>query len=476
MVYAMKDVTQKIVRIGCAAGFAGDRIDGSDTVISYLEGYDGPRYMIFELLAERTLAITKALQLEDPTKGYSPFLEAYLSPVIKRCFDAGIKIVTNAGASNPIEAGRRVQTMAKLAGISGYNVAVVDGDNLLEEMAEVEIMELERADDMEFVSPLLSANVYMGAEGIVEALQRSANIVITGRVSDPALALGPLIHEFDWAADDWDRLAAGTLVGHIIECGCQATGAAFIDPGHKDERTLSAPGLSPAGIARLGYPIAEVAADGGAVITKQPGSGGLVSPMTIKEQMLYEIHDPTAYITPDVVLDLSSVEVKQEDVDRVSVTGARGTKKPEKLKVTVSCNGGWLAEAGLSYAGSNSLARARFAIAVLEERIRLKKFDPKVRFDIIGLASVLDDDSGDLRQSRQGDPDGDYRIRAAVRTENRDEADWVVSEVLALWAAGPAGAAGFRESVSSQVFTGSALVCRTQATRHRVTVMAISDA
>jgi len=328
---------------------------------------------------------------------------------------------------------------------------------------------------MEVVPPLLSGNVYLGASGIVDALESSADIVITGRVSDPALALGPLIHEFGWAMDDWDRLAAGTLVGHIIECGCQATGATFVDPGYKDQETLSALGLSPAGIANLGYPIAEVSSDGSATITKQPGSGGLVSPATIKEQMLYEIHDPAAYVTPDVVLDMTSVSVQQEGIDRVSVLGARGKQKPNKLKVTLSYDGGWLAEAGLSYAGSNSLARAKFAIEVVEERIWLKGFKPKVRFDIIGLSSVLDDDDGTLRRSKEGDPDGDYRIRAAVRTDNKDEADWLVSEVLALWAAGPAGAAGYRENISTQVFTGSVLIERSDVAPHRVTLFEVPN-
>jgi hypothetical protein len=463
-----------LVRIGCAAGFAGDRFDASETVIEYLEQYDGPKYLMFEVLAERTLAITKTLQREDPCKGYSPFLHSYLEPVIKRCHAAGIKIVTNAGASNPKQAGKLVNEMAIAQGMTDYRTAVVEGDNLFEKLSEEDILNLEKMDDVEFGRPLLSANVYLGAAGIVEALQASADIIITGRVSDPALALGPLIYEFGWTQDDWDSLAAGTLVGHIIECGCQVTGATFVDPGRKDRDTLSAPGLSAAGIARMGYPIAEVSPDGSAVITKLRGTGGLVSLQTVKEQMLYEIHDPGAYITPDVILDMTSVCLQQTDVDRVLVKGARGAARPEKLKATVSFDGGWLAEAGLSYAGSNSLARARFAIEVIEERIKLKNFKPSVRFDIIGLASILDDDSGTLRHATEGNPDGDYRIRAAVRTQDESEAEWLVSEVLALWAAGPAGAAGFRESISAQVFTGSVLIDRQAATAHRISILEIN--
>jgi hypothetical protein len=464
-----------LVRIGCAAGFAGDRFDASETTIEYLEQFDSPKYLMFEVLAERTLAITKALQREDPGKGYSPFLQSYLEPVIKRCHASGIKIITNAGASNPNQAGKLVNEMAMAQRMSDYRIAVVEGDDLFEQMSEAEILALEKLDNEEFGRPLLSANAYLGAAGIVEALQSSADIIITGRVSDPALALGPLIYEFGWTEDDWDRLAAGTLVGHIIECGCQVTGATFVDPGRKDSKTLSATGLSAAGIARMGYPIAEVSPDGSAIITKPPGSGGLVSLHTVKEQMLYEIHDPGAYITPDVILDLTSVCLQQAGSDRVLVNGARGAARPEKLKATVSFDGGWLGEAGLSYAGSNSLARARFAIEVIEERIKLKKFMPTVRFDIIGLTSILDDDSGTLRRVAKGNPDGDYRIRVAVRTYDKSEAEWLVNEVLALWAAGPAGAAGFRESITTQVFTASVLVDRQAAAAQRISVLEIKE-
>ena len=460
-----------VVRIGCAAGFAGDRFDASESIIDYFEKVDGPKYLMFEVLAERTLAITRTLQREDPDKGYSPFLQSYLEPIIKRCHAAGIKIVTNAGASNPAHAGKLVSELAAAQGMTDYRVAIVQGDDLFEQMNEGEIIALEKMDNTKILPPLLSANVYLGAAGIVDALQESADIVITGRVSDPALALGPLIHEFGWTDNDWDLLAAGTLVGHLIECGCQITGATFVDPGRKDSDTLSAPGLSASGIARMGYPIAEVSQDGSAIITKPPGSGGLVNLQTVKEQMLYEIHDPGAYITPDVILDMTSVCLHQVGDDRVQVRGARGTMRPGKLKVTISFDGGWLGEAELSYAGSNSLARARFAIEVIEERIKLKCFKPTVRLDIIGLASTLDDDSGTLRKSLTGNPDGDYRIRAAVRAPAKSEAEWVVSEVLALWAAGPAGAAGFRESIKPQVFTGSVLVDRQAAVEPRVSIL-----
>ena len=179
---------QTTVRIGCAAGFAGDRFDASESIIDYFEQIDGPRYLMFEVLAERTLAITKSLQRQDSSKGYSPFLESYLQPVIKRCYAAGIKIVTNAGASNPGQAAKLVSEMARVQGMAGYRVAVVEGDDLFEQMSEAQIADLERLDNAEILLPLLSASVYLGAAGIVDALQESADIIITGRISDPSLA------------------------------------------------------------------------------------------------------------------------------------------------------------------------------------------------------------------------------------------------------------------------------------------------
>jgi hypothetical protein len=213
-------------------------------------------------------------------------------------------------------------------------------------------------------------------------------------------------------------------------------------------------------LARLGYPIAEVGEDGAAVITKPAGTGGLVSEATVKEQLLYELHDPASYVTPDVVLDITEVEVIQVAPDRVRVAGAKGKPAPPTLKATVAFDGGWLGEAELSYAGMNALARAKLAVEVLEERLRLLALDVRSRIDIIGLASILDDDSGSLRRSATGAAHGDYRIRLAARGSVPDAVQSALREMLSLWAAGPAGAAGFRERLERQVFTSSVLVDR----------------
>src|SRR5215217_6927196 len=270
---------QQTVFIGAGAGFAGDRTDAAGPVAEALARSDGPRFLIFETLAERTLELAQAL------------------------------------------------------GFPGILVAVVEGDDLTGALSPQEFAARETGGSLLADGPaIVAANVYLGAAPIAEGLSRGADVVVTGRVADPSLALGPLIHAFGWAADDWDRLAAGTLVGHLLECGAQVTGGYFADPGVKD-----VPGMD-----AIGYPIAEVAADGSFVITKPDGTGGLVDRRTVTEQVLYEIHDPAAYLTPDVVLDLTEVELREIGPDRVRLHGARGKPAPETLKATVCFDGGLL--------------------------------------------------------------------------------------------------------------------------------------
>ena len=226
---------------------------------------------------------------------------------------------------------------------------------------------------------IISANLYLGAQPIAQALDQGADIVVTGRVADSALALGPLLHAFRWSADDWDRLAAGTLAGHLLECGAQVTGGYFADPGYKD-----VPGL-----AEVGYPIAEVDEAGEIVITKPAGTGGVVNRLTVIEQLLYEIHDPSAYLAPDVVLDLTNVEVAEIGKDRVRVSGAQGRPAPETLKATVCVDGGFLGEAEISYAGPNAAARAQLAAEVVRTRVRKRVPHLNVRIDAIGVQQRL---------------------------------------------------------------------------------------
>jgi Acyclic terpene utilisation family protein AtuA len=445
------------VHIGAGAGFAGDRADGCVAVARTLAARRGPRYLIFETLAERTLALAQIARAQDPRRGYNERIAAMLEPILPTCVAAGIRIVGNFGAANPVAAGRMVATMAREKGLDGMVVAVVEGDDLLALATPEQIRSWPVVEGLELGdAPLLAANAYLGAGPIKAALELGAHVVVTGRVVDSALALGPLMHEFGLRHDDWDRLAAGTLAGHLLECGPQITGGYFADPGRKDV----------AGLASVGFPIAEVDPTGSIVITKADGTGGLVDARTVTEQLLYEIHDPSAYLVPDVTLDLTAVRVREEGPDRVVVTGARGHPAPRQLKATISSYGDWLAEAEISYAGPNALRRAELAVEILHERVRAGHRPTAVRIDIVGAASVLRPTGGGARPDRDHpgragrEVDGDFRVRLAASAPERAAADRIVDEVLALYTAGPAGGCGVRQQVTQRVHTASVLVDR----------------
>ena len=272
---------------------------------------------------------------------------------------------------------------------------------------------------------------------------------MTGRVANSALALGPLIHAFGWKYDDWDRLAAGTLAGHLLECGSQITGGYFADPPFKN-----VPGM-----ADLGYPIAEIDADGGMVITKPAGTGGRVDRFTVIEQLLYEIHDPSAYLAPDVVLDVTDVMVEQLATDRVRVTGARGKPAPETLKATVCVDGGVLGEAEISYAGPNAAARARLAAEIIGARMRKRAPHLVFRMDAIGVVSVLGENGGTLSRPWASDTP-DVRLRFAAQSAMVADVELLLDEVEALYCAGPAGGSGVRRRLTPRLTSASCLIER----------------
>jgi hypothetical protein len=444
-------MAQTTVYIGCGAGFAGDRWDAAVPVVATLARRDGPRYLMFETLAERTLALAQQARIENPEAGYSQYLERYVRPVMRDAKAAGIRIVSNFGAANPLGGARKLLAMAREEGIEGLKVAVVDGDDLTAVMTEAEIRNHVPVEGLDMPEgKMVAANVYLGAQPIADALALGADIVVVGRCSDPALALGPLLHEFGWSLDDLDRIAAGTLAGHLLECGAQVTGGYFADPGFKDVPDFG----------RVGFPIAEITADGAITITKADDTGGLVSHRTVKEQILYEMHDPSAYLTPDVTLDITGVTVKEVGPDRVSVTGARGKPMPPTLKATLSFEGGWLGEGEITYAGPNARRRAELAIDVLRERARGLGTNWPLRFDLIGTVATFDGDDGDLRAGRDYSADGEYRVRMATRGPDKQMAQWIADEVLSLYCSGPAGGAGVRHRIAPQVTTASILVDR----------------
>lgn len=449
MIASMRE--DRVYRIGSGAGFSGDRIDAPQSVVAEIAAAGQGGAVIFETLGERTLALGQIAKRRDPESGYEPLLEDLLEPVLAQCVAAGIVVVGNFGAANPPAAAAAIHKLAARLGLGALRIAVVGGDDLA---GRIDLADTQRWEGDGRLPALdgdvIAVNAYLGAAAIADAIRAGAQMVVTGRVADPALALGPLVAHFGWDWDDLDRIAAGTLVGHLLECGAQVSGGFFADPGLKNVPDA----------ADIGFPIAEVEPDGSFVITKSEGTGGLVDLRTVKEQLLYEIHDPAAYLTPDVTLDITEVELVQLGPDRVRVTGARGHAAPPTLKATVSYYGDWLGEAEISYAGPNALARARLAIETINERLRRRGLPVRHRADIVGTVSAFDSDAGTLRADFDGPGSGDYRVRFAFGAASQREVERAVSEVGALYCCGPAGGGGVRHSVRPRVRTLSHLVPR----------------
>lgn len=412
-----------ILRIGTGAGFQGDRIDPAVD----LAERGALDYLVFECLAERTIALAQQARLADPEAGYDPLLERRMRAVLPACARNGTRIVTNMGAANPQAAARATRAVARELGLTGLKVAAVTGDDVLDRIGPC-VLEETGTPAAALGAGLVSANAYIGAAGIVAALEQGADVVICGRASDPALFLGPLIHGFGWAMDDWVRLGRGTLVGHLLECSAQITGGYFADPGVKDVPDL----------ARIGFPLAEVDRAGNAVITKLPGTGGLVSRATCTEQLLYEIHDPARYLQPDVVADFSGVELEEIGPDRVAVRGATGHPATGQLKVSVGYRDGWLGEGQISYAGANCVARGSLGIDLL--RARLAPLGAAIledRAELIGLNAI----APGARVAAAAEP-AEVRLRYAARCRDAATARQVGEEVEGLYLTGPAGGGG----------------------------------
>jgi acyclic terpene utilization AtuA family protein len=433
------------LHVGSAAGFSGDRTDAARPVVDTLMQRGGPSVLIFETLAERTLALAQLARQSDPEAGYEPLLVDMLEPVLADCLAHGIRIVGNFGAANPHAAARRVLALAAQLGLPAPRVAVVLGDDL--SGAAHEALLRECLGDAAAGLQIASANAYLGAEAIAEALRAGAEVVVTGRVADPSLTVGPALAHFGWAPDDWDRLAGATMAGHLLECGAQVCGGYYADPGFKDVPDL----------AHVGYPIAALDADGGCVIGKAARTGGCVDEHTVKEQLLYELHDPRAYLTPDVVADIGEATVEAVAPDAVRLAGVRGHPRPDALKVNVFHRHGWLAEGEISYAGRGAEARARLAADVLRARLA---GCGALRVDLIGVASVFADDAGRWLQAQPAGDARDVRLRVAMNHAERRTAERLLREVTALYTCGPAGGGGVRTAIRERLGTLSCLVPR----------------
>ncbi|HEY4295689.1 MAG TPA: acyclic terpene utilization AtuA family protein [Paraburkholderia sp.] len=428
------------IRIGAGAGFAGDRIDPA-TDLARRGALD---FLAFECLAERTLAYGHLARMSDPHKGYHHRIEARLGAVLAHCVAQRTTIVTNMGVANPRQAGRVAVELARRMGLK-IRVAVVEGDDVSALVSgDTYLPEIGKTVG-EHGLRVVGANAYLGVEAILPALDHEPHLVITGRVADPSLFLAPLVHRYGWKLDDWQHLGAGTAIGHLLECTTQVTGGYFADPPYK---------LVP-DIAYLGFPFAEVEADGSGIITKLDGTGGLVSELTVKEQLLYEVHDPKAYFTPDVTADFSVAAVTQRGANRVHIANATGRERPELLKTIVGFDGGFLAEAEFSYAGAGAATRAQIAQQIVEERMRhVHDYAGTLRLDLIGMnalhASAI---------TRAADTQ-DVRLRAALRTPDRAMAETLLAEVESLWLSGPAGGGGYRGTITPGVSTQAIYVAR----------------
>jgi hypothetical protein len=394
-------------------------------------------YLAFECLAERTVARENLTRLKNPEKGYTPRLLDRMGAVLPACVKNRVRIVTNMGAANPPAAAREIRRNAKEQGLGEVSCAVVLGDDVAEILRKQPGLPLmESGEPLETLLPkMASANAYLGADVICRALETGAQVVITGRVADPSLFLAPAMHHYGWRYDDWPLIAAGTAAGHLLECCAQVSGGCFADPGKKEVHDL----------ARLGFPFADISADGSFWISKLQDSGGRVDLATCKEQLIYELHDPAEYITPDCVLDIRELELLQSGPDRVKVTGAKARPRTATYKVTVGYHDGYIGEGQISYAGINAVAKAKWSAEIVQQRLKDRGFSyPEVRVDLIGMSSL---------HGRAGERPEPYevRLRIAARTTDRKAAEAIGFEVRALHVNGPAGGGGGSDPVVREV-------------------------
>ncbi|PTM58482.1 acyclic terpene utilization AtuA family protein [Desmospora activa] len=426
-----------MLRIGVGAGFSGDRIEPAQELLK-LTQLD---YLVLECLSERTIAIAQKMKRQNCDWGYDPLLEKRITALLPLLKQKKVRLITNMGAANPHGAAAKILAIAQALQIP-CKVAAVSGDDVLEQVDPHDSI-LENGKRIVDYQPLISANAYLGVDALLPALKSDADIIVTGRVADPSLFLAPMVHHYGWALDDVDRLAQGAIVGHLLECAGQITGGYYAEPGRK-----AVPGM-----AHLGFPFALIEEDGTATITKPNETGGVVNLHTVKEQLLYEIGDPTEYITPDVIADLSKVELEEVKPNHVRVKGGRGTGRPEQLKVSLGYHAGYLGEGEISYAGSTAVERAQLAKAILLERLQAEY--PRLQVDLIGCSALHRTQWGEQRPY-------EVRVRAAALCRERESAARIGQEVEALYTNGPFGGGGARKYESEMIGVVSTLIPRTK--------------
>src|SRR2546428_2486228 len=419
------------IRIAAGQGFWGDL---PDAPVRQVER--GPiNYLMLDYLAEVPMSIMQKQKARDPNAGYARDFVPLMKQIIPVCVERNIRVTANAGGVNVVGCAMAVRDVARELGLAGkLKIGIVTGDNILDRVDHllargIELRNMDTGEPLAAVRDRIqSANAYLGAAPIVEALNKGAQVVITGRATDTGLTLGPMIHEFGWAGDDWDRLAAGTIAGHIIECGAQCSG------GNCQYKWQSIPDL-----ANVGFPIAEASADGTFVITKHEGTGGRVNVPSIREQLVYEMGDPREYITPDCVADFTTIQLAVDGPDRVRVFGIKGLPATDSLKVSISYSAGYKAVGTLVYAWPDAYDKAKAADRILRARLdRLGLKFEQVLTEFVGVNAT----HGPLA----GEPSRDLaevQLRVGVRDNNRNAVKRFTREIAPLILTGPPGVTGF---------------------------------
>jgi len=416
------------IRIASGQGFWGDLLTAP-----MIQVRRGPiDYLVMDYLAEVTMSILQKQKLRNPSLGYARDFIETMDAIIEDVVRKGIRIITNAGGVNPQAAAETVLAIARSHGISGLRIGIVTGDDILHRIDDLiaagyPLLHMDTGVPIAQVRDrLLSAHVYLGARPVVEALARGAHIVITGRVTDTGLTLAPMVFEFGWSWDDWDKLAAGVVAGHINECGAQATGGNFLGDWH----------LLP-NLAEIGFPIIEAYPDGTFIVTKHEGTGGAVTRETVSEQLLYEIGNPQEYITPDCIADFTTIQLREDGNDRVAVFGIRGRNATETYKVSASYADGYSAVGTLVYSAPNALERARAADAILRKRLELLGLEfEEIRTEFVGYNAC----HGPL--APPVDPP-EVMLRIGVRSHDYAAVERFSKEIAPLILTGPPGVTGF---------------------------------
>ena len=422
---------KETIRIAAGQGFWGDL---PDAPVRQVEG--GPiDYLMLDYLAEVTMSIMQKQKARDPNSGYARDFIPLMKRILPACVERGIKVTANAGGVNVRGCADAVIAVARELGLGGrVRIGIVTGDDIMSRLDEmlsrgIELRNMDTGEPLSSVrDSIQSANVYLGAAPLVEALNQGAQIVIAGRATDTGLTLAPLIHEFGWAADDWNRLAAGTIAGHIIECGAQCSG------GNCQYEWRSIPNL-----ADVGFPIAEASPDGTFVITKHEGTGGRVNIPSVKEQLLYEMGDPHEYITPDCVADFTTIHLQDDGRDRVRVFGIQGRPATEFLKVSISYSAGYKAVGTLVYAWPDAYEKAQAADKILRARLdRLGLRFDHVLTEFVGANATHGPLAGEPRADAP-----EVQLRVGVRGKDRGAIERFTKEIAPLILTGPPAVTGF---------------------------------